>query len=133
MGAGDDGCGRLGVGVGSGAGVDGGSVGTGGTGGTAGGLETVSAGGRAGGSRRAGVRVLRRVVGVIRSPAAVGGPSAGSAVGGSGSTTGPSDGGGMNGLISPGWPASPTVAEPAPITAMIGIDAVPASSATVNR
>lgn len=40
----------------------------------------------------------------------------------------------MNGLSSPSVrPASRTVAEPALITATIGIDAVPASRATVRR
>ncbi|MFB9234784.1 hypothetical protein ACFFWC_04425 [Plantactinospora siamensis] len=49
-------------------------------------------------------------------------------------TTGPSEGGAMNGGRSePGSPAPRTVAEPAVITATIGSDAVPASIATVSR
>jgi hypothetical protein len=39
----------------------------------------------------------------------------------------------MNGVVPTGSPAGPTVADPAPITAMIGMDAVPASNVTVSR
>ncbi|MDM4721593.1 hypothetical protein QTQ03_19090 [Micromonospora sp. WMMA1363] len=52
---------------------------------------------------------------------------------GSGSTTGPTDGVGMNGVPASGRAVLPTVAEPALIAARIGMAAVPASSATVNR
>jgi hypothetical protein len=62
------------------------------------------------------------------------GTSAGSAVGGSGmTTTGPSDGGAMNGVVPSGSELPLTVAEPALIAATIGIDAVPASRPTMNR
>ena len=39
----------------------------------------------------------------------------------------------MNGVLLSGSAVLPTVAEPALIAARIGIEAVPASSATVNR
>ncbi|MFC3503608.1 hypothetical protein ACFOOK_21905 [Micromonospora krabiensis] len=52
---------------------------------------------------------------------------------GSGITTGPTDGVGMNGVLLSGRAVLPTVAEPALIAARIGIEAVPARSATVKR
>ncbi|WP_255292533.1 hypothetical protein [Micromonospora sp. WMMA1996] len=52
---------------------------------------------------------------------------------GSGTTTGPTEGVGRNGVLVSGSALFPTVAEPALIAARIGIDAVPASSATVSR
>ncbi|MEU7931751.1 hypothetical protein [Micromonospora echinofusca] len=48
-------------------------------------------------------------------------------------TTGPIEGVGRNGVLVSGRAVLPTVAEPVLIAARIGIDAVPASSATVNR
>lgn len=39
----------------------------------------------------------------------------------------------MNGVLLSGIAVLPTVADPALIAAIIGIDAVPASRATVNR
>ncbi|MGV9210549.1 hypothetical protein ACTFTM_01665 [Micromonospora sp. RB23] len=48
-------------------------------------------------------------------------------------TTGPTDGVGMNGVLVSGNADVPGVAEPALIAASTGIDAVPASSATVSR
>ncbi|SCL38393.1 hypothetical protein GA0074692_4996 [Micromonospora pallida] len=48
-------------------------------------------------------------------------------------TTGPREGVGMNGTSAFGSEVPPTVAEPALIAARIGMEAVPASSATVNR
>ncbi|MFF5172476.1 hypothetical protein ACFY3U_07570 [Micromonospora sp. NPDC000089] len=51
---------------------------------------------------------------------------------GTGTTTGPTDGVGRNG-VRPSGSALPTVAEPALIAARIGIEAVPASRATVKR
>lgn len=62
-----------------------------------------------------------------------GGASAGWLVIGSGISTGPTDGVGMNGMLLSGSAVLPGVAEPALIAARIGIDAVPASSATVSR
>ncbi|MEU2613756.1 hypothetical protein ABZ570_19520 [Micromonospora sp. NPDC007271] len=52
---------------------------------------------------------------------------------GRGSTTGPTDGVGMNGVLVSGRALLPTVADPVLIAARIGMDAVPASSATVKR
>ncbi|TDC29779.1 hypothetical protein E1211_25405, partial [Micromonospora sp. 15K316] len=52
---------------------------------------------------------------------------------GSGTTTGPTEGVGMNGVLLSGSAVLPTVAEPVLIAARIGIEAVPASSATVKR
>ncbi|MCX4387509.1 hypothetical protein OG777_11265 [Micromonospora peucetia] len=54
-------------------------------------------------------------------------------VAGTGITTGPTEGVGRNGVLLSGRAVLPTVAEPVLIAARIGIDAVPASSATVNR
>ncbi|SCE91311.1 hypothetical protein GA0070618_1867 [Micromonospora echinospora] len=48
-------------------------------------------------------------------------------------TTGPREGVGMNGVSAFGSAVPPTVAEPALIAARIGMEAVPASRATVNR
>ncbi|MGS2614016.1 hypothetical protein ACVCAH_05710 [Micromonospora sp. LZ34] len=62
-----------------------------------------------------------------------GGVTAGWLVTGSGITTGPTDGVGMNGVLVSGNAVLPTVADPVLIAARIGIDAVPASRATVNR
>jgi hypothetical protein len=61
------------------------------------------------------------------------GESGGWLVIGSGITTGPTDGVGMNGVLLSGRAVLPGVAEPALIAARMGIDAVPASSATVSR
>ncbi|MGC4849267.1 hypothetical protein ACLQ3F_18650 [Micromonospora sp. DT15] len=61
------------------------------------------------------------------------GGSAGWLVIGMGITTGPTDGVGMNGVLLSGRALLPGVAEPALIAARMGIDAVPASSATVSR
>ncbi|MEU5562990.1 hypothetical protein [Micromonospora musae] len=52
---------------------------------------------------------------------------------GRGTTTGPTEGVGMNGVLLSGSAVLPTVAEPVLIAARIGIEAVPASSATVKR
>ncbi|WP_231394748.1 hypothetical protein [Micromonospora sp. CNB394] len=52
---------------------------------------------------------------------------------GIGMTTGPTEGVGRNGVLVSGRALLPTVAEPVLIAARIGIDAVPASSATVSR
>ncbi|WP_446217695.1 hypothetical protein [Micromonospora sp. IBHARD004] len=54
-------------------------------------------------------------------------------VAGSGITTGPTEGVGMNGVLLSGSAVLPTVADPVLMAARIGIDAVPASSATVKR
>jgi hypothetical protein len=48
-------------------------------------------------------------------------------------TTGPREGVGMNGMSAFGSVVPPTVAEPALIAARIGMEAVPASRATVSR
>ena len=63
---------------------------------------------------------------------AVGG-AAGRPAAGAGTITGPTDGVGMNGVLPSGSAVPPTVADPALIAARIGIEAVPASSATVKR
>ncbi|MFC6018977.1 hypothetical protein ACFP2T_22555 [Plantactinospora solaniradicis] len=70
-----------------------------------------------------------------RSPVPAGpGATTGGVVGTSGTTTsGPPDGGAMNGVTPAGGMPSATVAEPLPIAARIGNDEVPASNATVNR
>lgn len=52
---------------------------------------------------------------------------------GIGMTTGPMEGVGRNGVLVSGSALLPTVADPVLIAARIGIDAVPASSATVSR
>lgn len=62
-----------------------------------------------------------------------GGGSPGWLVIGSGIRTGPTDGVGMKGVLLSGSAVLPGVAEPALIAARIGIDAVPASRATVSR
>ncbi|MEU7919926.1 hypothetical protein [Micromonospora zamorensis] len=62
-----------------------------------------------------------------------GGGTEGWLVIGIGISTGPTDGVGMNGMLLSGSAVLPGVAEPALIAARIGIDAVPASSATVSR
>ncbi|MFI5489269.1 hypothetical protein ACIBXA_24595 [Micromonospora echinaurantiaca] len=103
--------------------------------------------GRAGGGVRAGAGSAanpagpggRRAAGrhgvVVAGPAdgVAGGVTAGWLVTGSGITTGPTDGVGMNGVLVSGSAVLPTVADPVLIAARIGIDAVPASRATVNR
>ncbi|RKN49003.1 hypothetical protein D7193_32555 [Micromonospora costi] len=61
------------------------------------------------------------------------GGRAGWLVVGMGTTTGPTEGVGMNGTPLSGRAVLPTVAEPALMAARIGMDAVPASSATVKR
>ncbi|SCL57570.1 hypothetical protein [Micromonospora peucetia] len=61
------------------------------------------------------------------------GATGGWLVAGTGITTGPTEGVGRNGVLLSGRAVLPTVAEPVLIAARIGIDAVPASSATVNR
>jgi hypothetical protein len=65
--------------------------------------------------------------------APVDGIAAGWPVTGRGITTGPTDGVGMNGVLLSGRAVLPTVAEPVLIAARIGIEAVPASRATVKR
>ncbi|MBF5030109.1 hypothetical protein IRY44_10165 [Micromonospora sp. ANENR4] len=52
---------------------------------------------------------------------------------GIGITTGPTEGVGRNGVLVSGRALLPTVADPVLIAARIGIDAVPASNATVSR
>ncbi|SCL43910.1 hypothetical protein GA0070604_0069 [Micromonospora eburnea] len=52
---------------------------------------------------------------------------------GRGTSTGPTEGVGMNGVLLSGRALWPTVADPVLIAVRIGMDAVPASSATVNR
>ncbi|MDO3683759.1 hypothetical protein [Micromonospora sp. C28ISP2-4] len=52
---------------------------------------------------------------------------------GIGMTTGPTEGVGRNGVLVSGSALLPTLADPVLIAARIGIDAVPASSATVSR
>ncbi|MEV4540274.1 hypothetical protein [Micromonospora echinaurantiaca] len=103
--------------------------------------------GRAGGGVRAGAgsaanpagpggrRPAGRHGAVVAGPAdgVPGGVTAGWLVTGSGITTGPTDGVGMNGVLVSGSAVLPTVADPVLIAARIGIDAVPASRATVNR
>ncbi|GGM43541.1 hypothetical protein GCM10011608_30360 [Micromonospora sonchi] len=61
-------------------------------------------------------------------PVAVGAP-----LGGGGMTTGPIEGVGMKGVLLSGSAVLPTVAEPVLMAARTGIEAVPASSATVSR
>ncbi|PWR10066.1 hypothetical protein DKT69_29740, partial [Micromonospora sicca] len=61
------------------------------------------------------------------------GATAGWLVPGSGMTTGPTEGVGMKGVLLSGRAVLPTVADPALMAARIGIDAVPASRATVKR
>ncbi|PWU43263.1 hypothetical protein DLJ46_32315, partial [Micromonospora globispora] len=48
-------------------------------------------------------------------------------------TTGPTEGVGINGVLVSGRAVRPTVPEPALIAARIGMEAVPASNATVKR
>ncbi|WP_172899434.1 hypothetical protein [Micromonospora echinaurantiaca] len=102
--------------------------------------------GRAGGGVRAGAGSAANPAGPGGRPAGrhgavfagpsdgvPGGVAAGWLVTGSGITTGPTDGVGMNGVLVSGSAVLPTVADPVLIAARIGIDAVPASRATVNR
>ncbi|MER7420877.1 hypothetical protein ABT346_29550 [Micromonospora peucetia] len=71
--------------------------------------------------------------GVTTAGDGVDGTTGGRPVTGSGITTGPTDGVGRKGVLLSGRAVLPTVAEPVLIAARIGIDAVPASSATVSR
>ncbi|WP_157743139.1 hypothetical protein [Micromonospora coriariae] len=142
----------LGVGVGSGSGGPvGGGTGGGLCGSEAGGVLRVGLGEGGGGSTRTGpgsapvgprsVRSWSRpgaagsqpAVAVGPTPGVAGGGSAGWLVAGTGMTTGPTDGVGMNGVLLSGSAVLPGVAEPALMAARMGIDAVPASSATVSR
>ncbi|MGW3610875.1 hypothetical protein ACWD6N_13415 [Micromonospora sp. NPDC005163] len=145
--------GGVGVGVGVGLG-SGGRVGEGAgdglVGGEAGGVPRVGLG-EGGGTTRTGpgsasvgpgsVRSWSRRGAVGSQPAVAVGPTSGVAGGGSagwlvagtGITTGPTDGVGMNGVLLSGSAVLPGVAEPALMAARMGIDAVPASSATVSR
>jgi len=85
-------------------------------------------------ARRRLVRRLSVVGAIVAALALVGGiGTAAWLLVGSGTTTGPTLGVGMNGVPWSGSAVLPTVAEPALIAARIGIDAVPASSATVKR
>ncbi|MEV5765989.1 hypothetical protein AB0L34_15670 [Micromonospora sp. NPDC052213] len=140
----------LGEGVGSGEGdVDGLGDGLGegsGTGRPPGGRDGTTAGGGGGagrttdpgpGAATTGVRGAgaagRQVLGVATAGDGVDGATPGWFVAGTGITTGPTEGVGRNGVPLSGRAVLPTVAEPVLIAARIGIDAVPASSATVNR
>ncbi|MFJ6163764.1 hypothetical protein ACIQH6_01480 [Micromonospora orduensis] len=139
----------VGVGVGSGGSVrDGAGVGVGraGGGGTTGRVLRVGPGtggnplSTCPGSTAPGRSAVRRGAagsqpGVAVGPA-LGVPSGGGAgwlAIGTGSSTGPTEGVGMNGVLLSGSAVLPGVAEPALIAARMGIDAVPASSATVSR
>ncbi|MER7330892.1 MULTISPECIES: hypothetical protein [unclassified Micromonospora] len=148
----------LGEGVGSGEGEgegegdrdgDGDGLGDGfgegsGTGRPSGGRDGTTVGGGAGRATDSGPRAAptgvrgagaagRQVLGVATRGDGVGGVTAGWLVAGTGITTGPTEGVGRNGVPLSGRAVLPTVAEPVLIAARIGIDAVPASSATVNR
>ncbi|RLQ02062.1 hypothetical protein EAD96_22830 [Micromonospora sp. BL1] len=70
----------------------------------------------------------------VTSTAGVGVDGAGAWVPrGIGMTTGPTEGVGRNGVLVSGRALLPTLADPVLIAARIGIDAVPASNATVSR
>ncbi|MDX5456695.1 hypothetical protein ACGFI5_04975 [Micromonospora tulbaghiae] len=70
----------------------------------------------------------------VTSTAVVGVDGAGAWVPrGIGMTTGPTEGVGRNGVLVSGRALLPTVADPVLIAARIGIEAVPASNATVSR
>lgn len=90
------------------------------------------AGGRgaAGSSTGGGGRVPMVVGATEGEPAGTGG---GWSVAGTPMTTGPTDGVGMKGVPLSGMAVLPTVADPALIAARMGIEAVPARSATVKR
>ncbi|MFI1196091.1 hypothetical protein ACH4T9_22960 [Micromonospora sp. NPDC020750] len=130
------GCGA-GVGLGEGGGVGGRGAG-GGIGAGGGGWCIASGPDRSGSAGGAGARGARPgpdgpVDGATTMPGRVDGITAGRPVTGSGTTTGPTDGVGMNGVLLSGSAVLPTVAEPALTAARIGIEAVPASRATVKR
>ena len=71
--------------------------------------------------------------GTTTTPGPTDGTTAGWPIVGNGTITGPTDGAGMNGVRPSGSAVLPTVAEPALMAARIGIEAVPASRATVDR
>ncbi|WBB78216.1 hypothetical protein O7606_18485 [Micromonospora sp. WMMD882] len=140
------GAGRVGRGVGCGAGVVGRGVGvvgrgagdgTGRAGRAGAGRDPVGGRDQPGGrpsASRPEVGPAAGRVGVADGPTVLDGRGLPDAVDrGDVITTGPREGVGMNGVLVPGGAVPPTVAEPVLIAAMIGIDAVPASSATVNR
>ncbi|MEV7329857.1 hypothetical protein [Micromonospora sp. NPDC093244] len=136
----------VGVGVGSGGavrvGVGVGLAGGGTTGrvlrvgpGTGGSPRSTCAGSTAPGRSAVRLGAAGSQPGVAVGPA-LGVPSGGGAgwlAMGGGSSTGPTEGVGMNGVLLSGRAVLPGVAEPALIAARMGIDAVPASSATVSR
>ncbi|MCZ7421640.1 hypothetical protein O7605_19225 [Verrucosispora sp. WMMA2121] len=124
---------RVGTGAGRGAGV---LVGVRGAGAVAG-----APGRRAGVCSTGGPTIVGRGVGSTGMTGGAAGSTEGTAVtmavgeplGGGGTTTGPTEGVGMNGVLPSGSAVLPTVAEPVLIAARTGIEAVPASSATVSR
>ncbi|MBQ1050452.1 hypothetical protein KBX50_18495 [Micromonospora sp. C51] len=124
---------RVGVGAGRGAGV---LVGGRGAGAVAG-----ASGRRAGECSTGTPTIVSRGVGTTGLTGDAAGSTEGTAVtvdvgepvGGGGTTTGPMEGVGMNGVLPSGSAVLPTVAEPVLIAARTGIEAVPASSATVSR
>ncbi|WBB55880.1 hypothetical protein [Verrucosispora sp. WMMD573] len=124
---------RLGVGAGRGAGVL--------TGGRGAGAVAGASGRRAGGWAPGVPTMCSRGVGTTGLTGGAAGSTDGTAVtvdvgepvGGGGTTTGPMEGVGMNGVLPSGTAVLPTVAEPVLIAARTGIEAVPASSATVSR
>ncbi|MFB9544699.1 hypothetical protein [Micromonospora sagamiensis] len=144
FGSGDSAQVPLGVGMGFGVGVGSGTgeaVGDGVVGAGRGVREGVGFGGD---GRSGGASVGRYAVGdVPPTGAADGAPPPGERVGagttvgdtgrGGPTTTGPREGVGMNGVSAFGNAVPPTVADPALIAARIGMEAVPASRATVNR
>ncbi|WP_433389060.1 hypothetical protein [Micromonospora sp. KLBMP9576] len=122
----------VGRGVGDGRGV--GLTGGGGTGpprlGGGGGFGCVTVPG-SGGVR--GAATLHQSPGVTTAGDGFDPTTGGRSVAGAGITTGPTEGVGRNGVPLSGRAVLPTVAEPVLIAASSGIDAVPASNATVNR
>ncbi|WP_327030117.1 hypothetical protein OG989_07780 [Micromonospora sp. NBC_01740] len=94
-------------------------------------------GGGGAGAATIGVRgkgtTVRQSPGSATAGDGVDGATGGRPVAGTGITTGPTEGVGRNGVLPSGRAVLPTVAEPVLIAARMGIDAVPASSATVNR
>ncbi|WP_433687649.1 hypothetical protein ACQP0I_00705 [Micromonospora carbonacea] len=133
----------LGAGAGEGRGV---GVGLGVTVGGGGRVGTRSGGGRwtASGSDRSGAAGTigagtdggrpgpgSPVCGVATGPFGVAGATAGGPV--AGTITGPTERVGMNGVLLSGRAVLPTVADPVLMAARIGIEAVPASRATVKR
>ncbi|MGC4788629.1 hypothetical protein ACLQ22_12460 [Micromonospora sp. DT178] len=133
----------LGVGFGDGLGdAEGLGAGGGGTGrppGRDGGFGSAAGPRGGGGAGAATIGAPGRGATVRQSPGSgaagdgVDGTTGGWPVAGTGITTGPTEGVGRNGVLPSGRAVLPTVAEPVLIAARIGIDAVPASSATVNR